>query len=298
MPVFGGIDGHHFPPHIRYCTLQSSLHPKDVSSSICNRAELWLLIFVTTSNVGFEPHTQHKCVMSPFLCSGTPCHGISKAFIWEPHCILCAWYHLQWWAVKKNYSLPVVWKNHMVKHMASKNKWPVALRYVFSNNITSVVWQNGWFTAKAWMRTKSCSTISTPSSCCIDLPVGHRPPPFPLVPPSTQLRPRTVLVISFHQPSRGALTNQLPASCWLALLEATTGPWFWGKTLCFSQPILLCVWLSQHHEASANWLPKQILFTVLTLNTALSWLKHFKDEPGNILHCSSCQHIPRTDQSQ
>lgn len=48
------------------------------------------------------------------------------------------------------------------------------------------------------------------------------------MPPSTRLRLRTVLVISFHRASRGALTNQLPASCWLALMEATTSPWFGG----------------------------------------------------------------------
>lgn len=157
-------------------------------------------------------------------------------------------------------------KNHMVKHMASKNKWPVSLRYAFSNNITNVVWQNDWFIAKAWMRTKSCSTISTASSCSIDLPVGHGPPFSPLILPSTQLRFRTVLVISFQQASRRALTNQLPALCWLALLEATTSLWLWGKTLCFSQPILLYFWLIQTYKAPPVLTDSQskILFTVLT----------------------------------
>lgn len=87
----------------------------------------------------------------------------------------------------------------MVKHMASKNKWPVSPRHVFSNNITSVVWQNGWFIAEASMRTKSSGTVSTASSCSIDLPVGHGPPfSPPRYHPSLQLNYASGLYMSSH----------------------------------------------------------------------------------------------------
>lgn len=66
-----------FPPHIRCGALQSNLHPEDVRSSTSNRAELPLLIFLTTSSVAFELHTiQPERVVSPLLCSGTPLHYI------------------------------------------------------------------------------------------------------------------------------------------------------------------------------------------------------------------------------
>lgn len=88
-------------------TSQSSPHPKDVSSSFSNRAELWLLIFATASNVGFELHSVSEWCLYSFVVE---CHGIPKAFVWDPRCILYPRYHLQWQAVKMNYSLPVVWK--------------------------------------------------------------------------------------------------------------------------------------------------------------------------------------------
>lgn len=164
--------------------------------------------------------TTHSVVVSPFPCRRTPSHGVLKAFVWDSHCILRPWYHLQWWAVKKNYSQPVVWKTTW------SNTWPVKTNGLCHWDmfflITSQVYY-GWLIAKAWMRTKSCSTISTPSSCSIDLPVGHGPPPRPSL-RTTMPQDCTWQLISPSQ--RGALTNQLPASCWLVVLEATTGLWF------------------------------------------------------------------------
>lgn len=55
------------------------------------------------------------------LCLGSTLHFISLISL----------------TVKKSYLLPLVWKNHMVKHMASKTKWPVSLSYVFFFLITS-----------------------------------------------------------------------------------------------------------------------------------------------------------------
>lgn len=151
----------------------------------------------------------------------SPRHAVLNPFVWDSRCILCPWYRLQWWLVKRNYS-PPVWKTTW------SDKWPVKInclchRAVLSNNITSrVVWQHGWLTAKSWTGTKGCSTVSTGLPCSIDLPVGHRPS-FSLIPPTTPLSLAAVLDVSFHQASGAILTNQLPASCSLAPFEAT-GP--------------------------------------------------------------------------
>lgn len=111
------------------------------------------------------------------------------------------------------------------------------------------------------MRTKSCSTISTLSSCSIDLHVGHGPPFFP--PQPSHQRLRTVLVISFHQASRGALTNQLPASCWLTLLEATA--LLWQNAVFQSTDTALCLTCSKLWSSGLTDSQSKILFTTLML---------------------------------
>lgn len=72
------------PQHIRYCTLQSSLHAKDMSSAISNRAELWLLIFVlTTSNAGLwtTHNTAKECDVAASRCIKTVCLGFTWHFM-------------------------------------------------------------------------------------------------------------------------------------------------------------------------------------------------------------------------
>lgn len=119
----------------------------------------------------------------------------------------------------------------MVKHMASKNKRPVSLRYVSSLITSQVLCGNalGLRLGPGWEQ-RAAAPFPHPHHVVLISSVGHGPPfpPPSVIPPSTRLRLRTVLVISFHRASMGALTNQLPASCWLALMEATTSPWFGG----------------------------------------------------------------------
>lgn len=69
------------------------------------------------------------------------------------------------------------------------------------------------------MRTKSCGTISTASSCSIDLPVGHGPPVLPLIPPLPSTTPQVCTCHLISQSQEPASTNQLPAACWSRLLE-------------------------------------------------------------------------------
>lgn len=158
--------------------------------------------------MGFQLHTtQHKCVMSPFLCSGTSCHQKPKR---NPHCILYPWYHFQWWAVKKNYFLYVL----------QKNTWPVKTNglchWDMFSLITSQVQRgkSGWFLAE-WEQRTAVPFPHPHHVILIFLWVMHHLF-LTLIPPSTELCLRTAFVISFQQASRGALTNQLPASCWLA----------------------------------------------------------------------------------
>lgn len=137
----------------------------------------------------------------------------------------------------------------MAKHMASKTKWPVSqwccccCFFSFTNNITNVLWQDSRFVAKAQMRTKSCGTISTLSSCSIDLRVGHGPP-F-LSPITLPLSPQddTCHLIS---PSSQSGLNKSITSFFAASLYWRPQP-FWGKSVCLSQITLLGVSLVQSY---------------------------------------------------
>lgn len=144
MPEFSGFIGQCFLSRM-LSTLWSSLHPKNVSSSISN-SRLEVINLSNDFYVPFDLHvTQAECVMSLFRCSWAPCHAIWKA-LFGIHTHLYPWYQLQRWTVKRSYSLALLWKNHMDKHMASKTKWSVSLGcffFFFSNNITNVLWHDG-----------------------------------------------------------------------------------------------------------------------------------------------------------
>lgn len=94
-------------------------------------------------------------------------------------------------------------------------------------------------------------------------------PPFlppAIIPPSnsTTLQDCTCHLIPPSQ-LRG-VTNQLPASCSSAPSEATASLWFGGRTLCFSQSMLLYVWLNPPVLTDSQ--SKILFFTVLTVNNS------------------------------
>lgn len=119
------------------------------------------------------------------------------------------------------------------------------LFFFFSNNITNGLWYNGWFLAMAWMRTKSCRTIPTLSSCSIDLHADHGPPFFFLL--MARISASGLYLSSNFTKSVGGLQqiNYRPLAGslhWRLQLSS-------GKTLLFSQPLLLYVWLVWSYEA-------------------------------------------------
>lgn len=144
----------------------------------------------------------------------------------------------------------------MAKHMASKTKWPVSLWcffFSFTNNVTNVLWHDGRFMAKAQMRTKSCGTISTLSSCSIDLHVGHGPPL--LSPITLPLSPQDC-VCHLISPSSQSGLNKSITSFFAAWLYCRPQP-FWGKSLCFSQITLLGVSLVQSYGSLSKLTKKK-----------------------------------------
>lgn len=131
---------------------------------------------------------------------------------------------------------------------------------------------------KAQQRTKSSGTISTLSSCSIDLHVGHGTP-F-LSPMTLPLSPQdyTCHLIS---PSLQSGLNKSITSFFAAWLYWRPQP-LWGKSMCFSQITLLSVSLVQSYGGLSKLAATgKIIFYPIDGTTFLFWPKAMY--PGFIL---------------